>query len=192
METLTLYLRLGWQHIVSPDALDHQLFLLALSATLTIHESRKLLILITAFTLGHCLTLALGATGLVRIPSYWIEILIPASIGMVALGNFRSVVPSKTTVKQVINYPITALFGLLHGLGFANTLHAMLGREQSLMLPLFGFNLGIEVGQLAVLAVVLGVQTACMWLLKISLPLWTAFVSGLALAGSVWMVINRF
>lgn len=191
METFTLYLKLGWDHLVSPDALDHQLFLLALSASYTLRSWRKLLVLITAFTLGHCLTLALGATGMVRLPSYWVELLIPASIGLAALGNLGFVTGRNERGTGRISYPLTALFGLVHGLGFANTLHQLLGREQSLLMPLFGFNIGIEIGQMAVLLLILGFQTVVMRIAKITHTTWAALASGLALAGSVWMVVGR-
>lgn len=191
METFTLYLKLGWDHLVSPDALDHQLFLLALSAAYTVRNWRNLLLLITAFTLGHCLTLALGATGTVRLPSFWVEIFIPVTIGMVALGNFGFVNGKTQPGQGRLSYPAAALFGLVHGLGFANTLHRLLGREQSLLLPLFGFNIGIELGQIAVLLLILAFQTVVMRVSKMTHSTWAALASGLALAGSVWMVVGR-
>lgn len=189
MDNFILYFNLGWKHIISVDAFDHQLFLLALTASFTLRDFRKIVLLVTAFTVGHCMTLALSATGTVQMSAYWIEILIPATIGMMAITNFGFI--SANTRRQNVSYLLAILFGLVHGLGFANVLKSLLGREQSLFLPLFGFNIGIELGQIAVIFFLLALQTLLIRILKITSGHWAAFASGLALAGSVWMVWAR-
>lgn len=186
-----VYFTLGWEHIVSTDALDHQLFLLALAAWFTIRDWRKLIVLITAFTLGHCLTLGLGATGTVRLPSYWVELLIPGSIAVVSLANLP-MLRNKTKEKAAsVSYLMAALFGLVHGLGFANTLRALLGHEQSILFPLFGFNVGLEFGQVVVVVCLLGIQWLLMRLFNMPVALWARFVSTVSLAGSLWMIAER-
>ena len=189
MDNFLLYFKIGWDHIISFDAFDHQLFLLAVTASFTLKEFRKIVLLVTAFTVGHCLTLALAATRVLQLSSYWIEILIPATIGLMALANFRFV--SGNVRRQNESYLLASLFGLVHGLGFANVLISLLGKEQSLFMPLFGFNIGIELGQIAVILGLLSLQTLVIRLFKITSGHWAAFASGMALAGSIWMVYGR-
>lgn len=188
METVFNYLLLGWEHIVSPDAVDHQLFLLALFWPFSLQDYRKVLILVTAFTIGHSITLALSSTGLVRIPAASIEFLIAVSIFCTALiqwwgwGEVRNF---------SVVFGITGIFGLLHGLGFANTLKNLLGREESLLAPLFGFNAGVEFGQLALLLLLFVFR----YLVERFLPDWEDKLSRtillISIAGSAWMIWQR-
>lgn len=189
MENFSLFFRMGLDHILSPDALDHQLFLLSLVAGFTLRDIKPLLILITAFTIGHSITLAFCSSGHIRISSYFIELLIPFTILISGLMALRR--PGVSASKMKWLYPAAGIFGLIHGMGFANTLKAMLGREQSLLLPLFGFNVGLELGQLVVilawvsLFAVLGI-----WYKNTVLM---GRISGvLAVLGAVWMMADRF
>lgn len=188
MHTFFTYLGLGWDHIVSSDALDHQLFLLALILPFSILEYRKVLLLITAFTIGHSLTLALCSSGQIRISPAYVEFLIPVSIFITAvLQGWRS---SKASSFSAM-FGLAGLFGLLHGMGFANTLRMMLGREESLMLPLGGFNLGVELGQIALVLLILGFR----YLLSKILPSRESLISRLillvVLLGSFYMIWDR-
>jgi len=192
MENLILYLKLGWEHIVSLEATDHQLFLLALVAPFVAKDFKKILILITAFTIGHCLTLALSSSGTVRISSYWIEWLIPFTIFLTA--GFRvlhSTTGKKTATDFNSLYSMAGLFGLVHGLGFANTLKSLLGREQSILVPLAGFNIGIELGQMAVLAILLMARQVFQSFFPDGTKVWVLAISFFAGAGSIWMMWER-
>jgi hypothetical protein len=188
METLYTYLLLGWQHIVSLDAIDHQLFLLALFWPFSHREIRRVLILVTAFTIGHSITLALSSSGVVRIPAASIEFLIAVSIFSTAVVQSQSKIDSKGFPAL---FGMTGIFGLLHGLGFANTLKSMLGREDSLLLPLFGFNAGVELGQLAVLLFLFSLR----WLLDKYLPNGQQVIARvvflITILGSAWMIWER-
>jgi hypothetical protein len=147
---LWTFLDLGFHHIVNPEALDHILFLLALAAIYRGTDWRDSLWVITAFTIGHSITLALAVTGELRLPTRLIEFLIPLTI--VATGLENIVVRNRARAPLRGRYrPIFAgVFGLVHGAGFANYLQSLF--VGSIALPLFGFNLGIELGQLVVLA----------------------------------------
>ena len=90
MSDFAFYFKLGWQHIISTDALDHQLFILALACVYTLKDIKRVLILVTAFTIGHSLTLALSVTDVIRFPSKWVEFLIPCTIFITALNNLCS------------------------------------------------------------------------------------------------------
>jgi hypothetical protein len=144
------FVHLGFRHIVNPEALDHILFLLALAAIYQWRDWRDSLWVISAFTVGHSITLALAATGTLLIPQRLTEFLIPLTI--VATGVENIVVRARTRAATHSRYrPVFAgVFGLVHGAGFASYLQQLF--IGSVVVPLFGFNVGIELGQLVVLA----------------------------------------
>jgi HupE/UreJ protein len=146
---LATFVQLGVRHILDPQALDHILFLIVLAAVYRREDWRHALWAVSAFTVGHSLTLALAVTGALVLPTPVIEFLIPLTILATALENIA--VRSRATGLRHGRYraTFTAIFGLVHGAGFANYLRSLF--TGSIALPLFGFNLGIEVGQLVVL-----------------------------------------
>jgi len=175
MQDFLFYLQLGWEHIISKDALDHQLFILALIAIFSFRDWKKVLILVTAFTIGHSLTLVLSALDVFRFPSDWVEFLIPCTIVFTALDN---IIFSKNEKKLIqLNYYLALLFGLIHGMGFANSVRMMLASEQDITLPLFGFNVGLELGQIVVVAIALFIHYIFSEVLKLSNKIWIYFIS---------------
>mgnify|MGYP003427280332 FL=1 len=175
MQDFLFYLQLGWEHIISKDALDHQLFILALIAIFSFRDWKKVLILVTAFTIGHSLTLVLSALDAFRFPSDWVEFLIPCTIVFTALDN---IIFSKNEKKLIqLNYYLALLFGLIHGMGFANSVRMMLANEQDITLPLFGFNVGLELGQIAVVAIALFLHYIFSEVLKLSNKIWIYIIS---------------
>jgi hypothetical protein len=155
-DTFALYLRLGFLHITDLAGYDHLLFVAALSIPFTIRDWRRLAWLVTAFTVGHSITLALASLRLVTVSPSLIEALIPATIVATAALSWPADVPADAPVRRS-RYLLAATFGLIHGLGFSSYLRALLGNEESIALPLLGFNVGLEVGQLLILAAVLAV-----------------------------------
>jgi HupE/UreJ protein len=149
MSELATYIQLGFRHIVDVEAMDHILFLVALAAIYRFRDVRNALWVVTAFTVGHSITLGLAVTGLVRLPSALIEFLIPITI--VATGVENLIVSAwQREARQGWYRPIFAgVFGLVHGAGFANYLSSLFVTHVAL--PLFGFNVGIELGQILVL-----------------------------------------
>lgn len=175
MQDFLFYLQLGWEHIISKDALDHQLFILALIAIFSFRDWKKVLILVTAFTIGHSLTLVLSALDVFRFPSDWVEFLIPCTIVFTALDN---IIFSKNEKKLIqLNYYLALLFGLIHGMGFANSVRMMLASEQDITLPLFGFNVGLELGQIVVVAIALFIHYIFSEALKLSNKIWIYIIS---------------
>ena len=175
MQDFLFYLQLGWEHIISKDALDHQLFILALIAIFSFRDWKKVLILVTAFTIGHSLTLVLSALDVFRFPSDWVEFLIPCTIVFTALDN---IIFSKNEKKLIqLNYYLALLFGLIHGMGFANSVRVMLASEQDITLPLFGFNVGLELGQIVVVAIALFIHYIFSEVLKLSNKIWIYIIS---------------
>jgi len=147
---LLAFTRLGFHHITDPAALDHVLFLLALAAIYRGRDWRSAAWVVTAFTAGHSVTLALAVTGAPHMPTPAIEFLIPVTI--VATGIENLLVRDHASAPWGGRYRPTfaGVFGLVHGAGFANYLRDFF--SGSIAIPLLGFNLGIELGQLLILA----------------------------------------
>ena len=175
MQDFLFYLQLGWEHIISKDALDHQLFILALIAIFSFRDWKKVLILVTAFTIGHSLTLVLSALDVFRFPSDWVEFLIPYTIVFTALDHIIFSNNEKKLI-QLNNY-LALLSGLIHGMGFANSVRMMLANEQDITLPLFGFNVGLELGQIIVVAIALFIHYIFSEVLKLSNKIWIYIIS---------------
>ena len=152
MSEFLTFLQLGFRHIVDLEAMDHILFLVALAAIYRFRDLKRVLWVITAFTVGHSVTLALAVTGILTMPSAIIEFLIPVTI--VATGIENLLVRDRERAAWGGRYrPVFAgVFGLVHGAGFANYLKALF--VDRLAVPLFGFNVGIELGQIVVLALI--------------------------------------
>ena len=189
MTDFMFYLRMGWDHIVSKDALDHQLFILVLIAVYTIQDFKKVLILVTAFTIGHSLTLALSVFDILRVPSAWVEFLIPCTIAITALINIFG---KNNVQKQMkLNYSLALFFGLIHGMGFANSIRITLAKEQSIATGLLGFNIGLELGQIVVVLAVLIILFLLTTIFKLDRKNWIMFDSSGVFALSLQMALER-
>jgi hypothetical protein len=149
MSELLAFVRLGFHHITDLEALDHILFLLALAAIYRGRDWRDSLWVITAFTVGHSVTLALAVTGALRLPTPLIEFLIPVTIVVTGLENILVRRRERAPLRGRYRPIFAGVFGLVHGAGFANYLSSLF--TGSIAVPLFGFNVGIELGQLVVL-----------------------------------------
>ncbi|MGQ0650377.1 MAG: HupE/UreJ family protein [Gemmatimonadaceae bacterium] len=155
----TTYLRLGLSHIADLQGYDHILFIVALTAGFGLRDWKRLLWLVTAFTLGHSVTLALATLNVIHARSALIEMLIAVTIviaGVFGLvSQWRGSEEANAGRRQRILYVMAGGFGLIHGLGFSNFLRAVLGGEESIVFPLLAFNVGLEGGQLLIVGVVL-------------------------------------
>ncbi len=184
-----LYFSLGWEHIISLDALDHQLFIAALCAIYLLKDWKQVLILVTAFTIGHSLTLALSVMNVVRFPTAWVEFLIPLTIVITAFANLFQ---KKFTPRSIrINYFLALFFGLIHGMGFANIIRDMLARDQEIVWPLLGFNVGLEVGQIVVVLVLLLLAHFVVNVAKASRREWVIFLSAAVFSLALKITLER-
>ena len=189
MSDFNFYFGLGWEHIMSWDALDHLLFIAALAAIYLLKDWKQVLILVTAFTLGHSLTLALSVMDVFRFPSNWVEFLIPCTIVVTAISNLFQ---KKFTPKSIrINYFLALFFGLIHGMGFANTIRFMLANDQSFGWGLFGFNVGLEAGQIVVVSTLLLVTQVLINIAKINRREWVIFLSAAIFSLALKIAIER-
>ncbi len=193
----SVYLQLGFGHISGLKGYDHILFVIALCAIYRLREWRKVVFLVTAFTLGHSLTLALAALGYIPINSAWVEFLIPLTILATALYNVlahRQESQLATLSRSLqLNYLFALLFGLIHGMGFSNFLRSSLlpGEEGQLITQLLAFNIGVELGQLAIVGAVLCLSFIMLSLLKVKQREWNVFVSGSAFGLALVMALGR-
>ena len=191
MDELFLYLRLGFKHIIDLGGVDHILFVLALTLRYVWSDWKKILILVTAFTIGHSLTLALSTLSLIDIPVDWIEFLIPITILITAVSNFW-VQDFEFKQRFSAHYGLALFFGLIHGLGFSNYLKSLLGKEDSLLGPLFSFNLGLEIGQILIVMVILALSYGILGILKIPRKMYMRYGSFITILLSLRMIIDRF
>ncbi|WP_129715327.1 HupE/UreJ family protein [Pedobacter sp. SYP-B3415] len=189
MQDFLFYFKLGWEHIISADALDHQLFILALAAVYVFREWKQVLILVTAFTIGHSLTLALSVLDVIRFSTAWVEFLIPCTIFITALVNLWWK-PGKSRSMRT-NYYLALLFGLIHGMGFANSIRMMLASDQNLGWGLFGFNVGLEVGQVVCVAIILILTQLFTGVFNIKRRDWIFFVSSGVFAIAFKIALER-
>lgn len=190
MSDFNLFFEEGWKHIISTDALDHQLFIAALVAAYGADRWKALLVLVTAFTIGHSLTLALSVADVFRFSVPWVEFLIPCTIVFTAIYNFIQPDPDPAHVR--VSYWIALIFGLIHGMGFANSIRFMLASTQTITVPLLSFNLGLEAGQLVLVAVL----TLLGWVLhrfaKLPRAGWVWPISAFAALWAANMAWERF
>jgi hypothetical protein len=169
MSEFSLYFGLGKEHILDYiNGYDHILFVLALCALYSLHDWKKILILVTAFTIGHSITLALATLKLISVKGEWIEFLIPLTIFITSFSNIFRSEKSIDKSKVQLNYAFALFFGLIHGLGFSNFLRSLLGNDQSIISQLLAFNLGLELGQIIVVTLFLAMSFILVDLVKIS------------------------
>jgi hypothetical protein len=190
MSDFQLWFSTGFGHIVDTRAYDHIAFVVALTVMFSVKDWRQLLIQITAFTVGHSLTLALSVLNIITVKQYYIELLIPFTILLTALNNIFILSKNKTGHK--LNYGFAMAFGLIHGMGFSYLLKAMLGKEESVLGPLFAFNIGLEVGQVLIVGILFTLSLILTRILKLKIYYWQFFASITVLVISFYLLFTRF
>ncbi|ATL47608.1 HupE / UreJ protein [Chitinophaga caeni] len=189
MSEFGLYFDLGWKHIADISGYDHILFVMALCALYTLNEWKKVLILVTAFTIGHSITLALSVLNIVKVPTDIIEFLIPVTIVVTAFTNLLKA--GKPVQKVQLNYFFALFFGLIHGLGFSNYLKSLLGTQEDITMPLFAFNLGLEFGQILIVLAILLIAAVVMGVSRVKQRDWVIFLSAAIFGIAVVMACER-
>ena len=188
MSEFSIYFQLGWQHILDLTGYDHILFVLVLCCSYTLKDWKRLLWLVTAFTVGHSITLALAAFKIVKVDTGWVEFLIPVTILITALYNL----PKRRKQRNpYILYAMTLFFGLIHGLGFSNYLQSLLGQEANIVLPLLSFNIGLEFGQLIIVFFVTLLSELMLKIFSVSNRDWSFFLSSAVIGISFIMALER-
>ena len=190
MTEFELYFGLGREHIMDIKAYDHILFVIALCAIYQIQDWKRDLILITAITIGHSLTLALAALDIITANAAAIEFLIPLTIFITAAGNIKNAGKDFSQQKMPLNYFFALFFGLIHGLGFSNYLKSLLGSEASVLTPLFSFNLGLELGQLLIVIMFFGLAFVVQVFIKAKKRDWIVIISSAVAGVAITLMID--
>lgn len=196
--TFQTYLQLGFEHISDVQGYDHILFIVALCAIYRLEEWRKVAILVTAFTIGHSITLAMAAMNVIPIHGELIEFLIPVTIFLTAIYNVivhrhDQEVLGTFDRRLRLNYLFALLFGLIHGMGFSNFFKSLVlpGQEEGFINQLFAFNVGVELGQLLIVGLILLSAYLAISVLNIYQRSWNLFISGAAAGISLIMALER-
>ncbi|MDZ7896931.1 MAG: HupE/UreJ family protein [Arcicella sp.] len=191
MSDFEIYLPLGFQHITDLKGYDHILFVIALCAIYRLKDWSKVIILVTAFTIGHSITLGLATLNLINYSTKLIELLIPITIVLTCILNFfhKSAEYSLDVEKpSFFRYPVALAFGLIHGMGFSNYLRSLLGKEESIWQPLLAFNVGLEIGQLLIVVIILTINSLLLDILRVKKHNWNLILSGIILGIALTLI----
>ena len=188
MQEFKTWFEIGFDHIINYQALDHILFIVALTVIYNIKMIKKIVILITAFTIGHTLTLILSTLNLIQYDQKIIEFAIPLTIAITAINNIRKRNQALLGGGN-LNYYLALFFGLIHGLGFSNYLKALLIGD-NILLELFSFNIGVEIGQIVIVLLFLFVGFIFSKIFFSKRNEWILFVSSLILGISLLLITN--
>ena len=196
LSEVQVFLRLGFEHIADPRGYDHILFVVALCAGYEPRQWRKLLVLVTAFTVGHSITLALATLRLISINDSLVEFLIPLTILLTSVVNIvaASAKPEGTVEGKgvhLLKYSMALVFGLIHGLGFSNFLRALLGAEEAIALPLVSFNAGLELGQICIILAILVLTFLVVRATRVRRHDWVLVLSGATSGVALMLMVER-
>lgn len=192
MENFLFYIELGLDHVLDFTAYDHILFLVALSLPFTFKSWKRVLVLVTVFTIAHCLSLGLSVYGIVSMDVGLIEFLIPVTILFTAIFNLiyiKSVASERSIALHVV---ATAFFGLIHGFGFSNYFKMLMSGEDEKLSPLLGFATGIELSQVLIVLIVLALAFVTQSYLKVKQGHFVRLASILVIIITIPMLIATF
>ncbi len=153
MNDFWIWFSTGFQHILDWNGYDHILYVISLCVLFSFKDWKKLLVLVTAFTIGHSLTLAMSVLDVLTVKQTFIEALIPLTIMSTCIINIvyrKKLETSLNKINYNLNYILALIFGFIHGMGFSYLLKSMLGKEENTLFPLLSFNLGLELGQIII------------------------------------------
>ncbi len=178
MSEFQLYFSLGKDHILDyANGYDHILFVIALCAVYLAREWKKILILVTSFTIGHSITLALATLNVISVNAELVEFLIPITIFLTAFVNLFRKEDKINAQPFQTNYLLALFFGLIHGMGFSNYLRAILGKDHSIVTQLLAFNLGLEFGQIIIVGMFMVVSFILVDLISVARRDWKIVIS---------------
>ena len=190
MDEFILYFKMGLNHVLDFTAYDHILFLIVLAVVFSFRQWKKVLWLVTFFTIGHSVTLALSAYGVLKVKVDIIEFLIPVTIFITGVFNILTAKKSSTG-KENTNLVFALFFGLIHGLGFSNYFKMMVGREEDKLMPLVEFALGIEASQVIIVLGILIIGTILQNFFRVTRRDWVLVCSSIVIGFSIQMMTAR-
>ncbi len=192
MENFFFYVELGLKHVLDLAAYDHILFLTALSLPFTFRSWKKVLVLVTVFTLTHCLSLGLSVYDIMVMDVGLIEFLIPVTILLTAVFNLLYIKSAPKEQSILLHVLGTTFFGLIHGFGFSNYFKMLMSGEEEKLSPLLGFAAGIELSQVLIVLVVLFLAFVLQQVFKLKQVHFIAIASILVMIITIPMLIETF
>lgn len=194
MNEFSIWFTTGLEHILDWNGYDHIFYVIALCVMFSVKEWKRLLILVTAFTIGHSLTLAASTLNIISVKQMIIELLIPLTIiATCSVNIWYSKKKNRETINlnYRLNYILALVFGFVHGLGFSYLLKSMLGQEESIWFPLLSFNLGLELGQIIIVLTVLLISLFLVRFTKFRKTLVEQLVSIFVLLVATFLFVER-
>ncbi len=190
MSEFAFYFDLGFDHILDRRAYDHMAFIIALAALYQLSDWKRVLILVTAFTIGHSITLALATLKVILVNAELVEFLIPATIFITAISNLFANERAIQSRRLNVNYILAGIFGLVHGLGFSYYLQAILGKDESIIGQLFAFNVGLEAGQIIIVGIFLVMSFLAVSIFGVQRRDWKMIVSSVVAGVSITLMME--
>ena len=190
MDEFLLYFKMGLNHVLDFSAYDHILFLIVLAVVFSFNQWKKVFWLVTLFTIGHSLTLALSAFGILKVSMDLIEFLIPLTIFITGIVNVFTAKKSSSG-KENVNLIFAVFFGLIHGLGFSNYFRMMVGKEDDKVFPLLEFALGIEAAQIIIVLGILIIGTLLQNFFRVTRRDWILVTSSIVIGFAIQMMLDR-
>tara|TARA_A100000171_G_scaffold52821_2_gene73386 strand:+ start:1058 stop:1636 length:579 start_codon:yes stop_codon:yes gene_type:complete len=190
MSDFWLYVRLGLEHVLDWNAYDHTLFIIALCASYTLKTWRRALVLVTLFTLGHSVSLALATYQVVTIDSSWVEFLIPVTILATAVVTIVHALKKKMLSTGLVFGVLTFFFGMIHGFGFAGYFKMI--NDGNILTHLLEFALGIELAQVIIASVVIVLGYSFQELLNLKKIYWVVTLSAIVIILSIPMLVENW
>ncbi|MDJ0645321.1 MAG: HupE/UreJ family protein [Flavobacteriaceae bacterium] len=190
MDDFKLFLELAFRHVLDWNAYDHILFFIVLAVVYSFKDWKRALWLITFFTLGHTITLALSVYEIIRIKTELVEFLILATIFITAFANLITV-KKKNFHQSNINQFFALFFGLIHGLGLSTLLKITIEDSETKLLPILYFALGVELAQIVVVALILVGGFIAQDVLKVKRRDWVLILSSIVIGIILPMLFER-
>ncbi len=191
MSEFMLYMKLGLGHVIDLQGYDHMLFLISLIVTYTFDSWKKILILVTLFTLGHSGSLVLAGYDVISVNSRLVEFLIPITILFTAIYTIFTAGKKTDKNKFGVLYGATIFFGLIHGFAFSEGFKMASSGTSSIILPLLEFALGIEIGQLIVVVVIVLSSFIAQTIFRFSKRDWVLVLSSIVIGLVIPMIIDN-
>ncbi len=190
LENFWFNVQYGINHVLDINAYDHVLFLIVLTVPYLFKDWKRVLLLVSMFTLGHTLSLILAAYGAISVNAHVVEFLIPITIMVVALFNVFTSGKGAQKEKVGILFLSTLFFGLIHGLGFAREFYMLLGDSDNKLVLLLEFALGIEIAQIIIVFIVLFLSYVVQTIFRFSKRDWIMVISAVVVGLVIPMILN--
>lgn len=191
MSNFITHVELGFKHVLDFNGYDHILFLIVLAVIFSFSQWKKVLLMITFFTVGHTFTLGLATYQIVTIKETVIEFLIPITILITAVVNILKFSINSPKRKKT-NLFFALFFGLIHGLGFSNFLRVTLGRSENKLIPMLEFALGIELAQIVIVLSVLILGTVLIHFFRVSKRDWVVITSAIVIGITIPIIRDSY